>query len=109
MEYENILVERAAPLATITMNQPGRRNALSTPMMTELIDALKPLSREKEVQAIILSANGPAFSAGHDLREMVGGTISSNRHVFDVCTELMTTIQSIPQPVIAQVRRIATA
>ena len=109
MEYENILVERAAPLATITMNQPGRRNALSTPMMTELIDAFKTLSREKEVQAIILSANGPAFSAGHDLREMVGGTISSNRHVFDVCTELMTTIQSIPQPVIAQVRRIATA
>jgi len=109
MDYENILVERAAPLATITMNQPSRRNALSTPMMTELLDAFKALSREKEVRAIILAANGPAFSAGHDLREMVGGTISSNRHVFDVCTELMTTIQSIPQPVIAQVRRIATA
>jgi enoyl-CoA hydratase/carnithine racemase len=109
MQYEHILVERDAPLASITMNQPGRRNALSTPMMTELIDAFKALGREQDVQAIILAANGPAFSAGHDLREMVGGTISSNRHVFDVCTELMTVVQSIPQPVIAQVRRIATA
>jgi enoyl-CoA hydratase/carnithine racemase len=109
MHYEHILVERDAPLATITMNQPDRRNALSTPLMTELIDAFKTIGREKDVQAIILAANGPAFSAGHDLREMVGGTISSNRHVFDVCTELMTVVQSIPQPVIAQVRRIATA
>jgi enoyl-CoA hydratase/carnithine racemase len=109
MDYECILVERDAPLATITMNQPDRRNALSTPMMTELTDAFKTLGAAKDVRAIILSANGPAFSAGHDLREMVGGTITSNRHVFDVCTELMTAIQSIPQPVVARVRRIATA
>jgi enoyl-CoA hydratase/carnithine racemase len=107
--YECILVERAAPLATITMNQPNKRNALSTAMMSELIAAFREVSGDAEVRAIILAANGPAFSAGHDLREMIGGTITSNRHVFDVCTELMTLIQSIPQPVIAQVRRIATA
>lgn len=109
MSYEAILVERDAPVATITMNRPERRNALSVDMMNELIDAFKTLGRDKEVRAIILAANGPAFSAGHDLRELVGGTINNYRYVFDVCTELMTTIQAIPQPVVAQVQRIATA
>ncbi|HST89722.1 MAG TPA: enoyl-CoA hydratase-related protein, partial [Ktedonobacterales bacterium] len=109
MDYENILVEREAPLATVTMNRPEKRNALSTAMMTELIDAFRALGRDKEVRAIILAGNGPAFSAGHDLRELVDGDINAYREVFDVCTELMTMIQSIPQPVIARVRRIATA
>ncbi|HEY7354858.1 MAG TPA: enoyl-CoA hydratase [Ktedonobacterales bacterium] len=109
MSYEAILVEREAPVATITMNRPDRRNALSVDMMQELIDAFKTLSRDKEVRAIVLAANGPAFSAGHDLRELVGGTINNYRYVFDVCTELMTTIQAIPQPVVAQVQKIATA
>jgi enoyl-CoA hydratase/carnithine racemase len=109
MDYENILVEREAPIATITMNRPEKRNALSMPMMTELIDAFRALGRDKEVRAIILAGNGPAFSAGHDLRELVDGDINAYREVFDVCTELMTLIQSIPQPVIARVRRIATA
>jgi enoyl-CoA hydratase/carnithine racemase len=109
MGYECILVERDAPLAIVTMNRPDRRNALSLDMMQELIEAFKTLGRDQDVQAIILAANGPAFSAGHDLRELVGGTITQYRHVFDVCTELMTTIQAIPQPVIARVHRIATA
>ncbi|HEU5369961.1 MAG TPA: enoyl-CoA hydratase [Ktedonobacterales bacterium] len=109
MSYEAILVEREAPVATITMNRPERRNALSVDMMQELIDAFKTLSRDKEVRAIVLAANGPAFSAGHDLRELVGGTINDYRYVFDVCTELMMTLQAIPQPVIAQVHKIATA
>ncbi|HEY7355150.1 MAG TPA: enoyl-CoA hydratase [Ktedonobacterales bacterium] len=109
MSYEAILVEREAPVATITMNRPDRRNALSVDMMQELIDAFKTLSRDKDVRAIVLAANGPAFSAGHDLRELVGGTINNYRYVFDVCTELMTTIQAIPQPVVAQVQKIATA
>ncbi|HEV2460072.1 MAG TPA: enoyl-CoA hydratase [Ktedonobacterales bacterium] len=108
-EYDYILVERDAPIATVTMNQPDRRNALSTPLMHELIDAFESFRRDKEVRAIILAGNGPAFSAGHDLRELVGGDINTQREVFDVCTVLMTTIQSIPQPVIAMVRRIATA
>ncbi|HEY7350939.1 MAG TPA: enoyl-CoA hydratase [Ktedonobacterales bacterium] len=109
MSYEAILVNHDTPVATITMNRPERRNALSVDMMNELVDAFKTLGREKEVRSIILAANGPAFSAGHDLRELVGGTINNYRYVFDVCTELMTTIQAIPQPVVAQVHRIATA
>jgi len=109
MGYEALLVEHEAPVATITMNRPERRNALSVDMMQELIDAFKTVSADKQVRAVVLAANGPAFSAGHDLRELVGGSITTQRHVFDVCTELMTTIQAIPQPVIAQVEKIATA
>jgi enoyl-CoA hydratase/carnithine racemase len=110
MEYEHILVHREDEIATVTMNRPDKRNALSTSMMQELIDAFESLGRDQQgVRAIILAANGPAFSAGHDLSELVDGDLNAYRHVFDVCTVLMTTIQSIPQPVVAQVQRIATA
>ena len=109
MTYNSILIERDAPVATITMNRPEKRNALSSEMMRELTDALRELSAESDVRAIVLAANGPAFSAGHDLRELVDGDINRYRAVFDLCTELMNTIQAIPQPVIASVHRIATA
>jgi len=109
MTYDSILVERDTPVATITMNRPEKRNALSSEMMRELNDALRALSAEPDVRAIVLAANGPAFSAGHDLRELVDGDINRYRAVFDLCTELMETIQAIPQPVIARVHRIATA
>ena len=107
--FENILVDRDDTISTITLNQPERRNALSSSMMSELIDAFKAVGRDHAVRAVILAANGPAFSAGHDLRELVGGNITVYRDGFDLCTELMTTIQAIPQPVIAQVHRVATA
>ena len=107
--FNSILIERDAPVATITMNRPEKRNALSSEMMGELRDALRALSADPEVRAIVLAANGPAFSAGHDLRELVDGDINRYRAVFDLCTELMNTIQEIPQPVIASVQKIATA
>ena len=107
--FNSILIERDAPVATITMNRPEKRNALSSKMMRELTDALRALSAESDVRAIVLAANGPAFSAGHDLRELVDGDINRYRAVFDLCTELMETIQAIPQPVIASVQKIATA
>src|SRR5215472_1523855 len=107
--YANILVEVEAPIAIVTLNRPAQRNALSVPMMTEMIDAFKAIGQAKDIQAVILAANGPAFSAGHDLNELVDGDLNAYRHVFDVCTELMETIQAIPQPVIARVHRIATA
>ena len=107
--FNSILIERDAPVATITMNRPEKRNALSSEMMGELRDALRALSADSEVRAIVLAANGPAFSAGHDLRELVDGDINRYRAVFDLCTELMNTIQEIPQPVIASVQKIATA
>jgi enoyl-CoA hydratase/carnithine racemase len=107
--YEYLLVERDGPITTITMNKPEKRNALSIPMMSELITAFKAVGQDKTIQVVILAANGPVFSAGHDLRDLVNGDVSAYRHVFEVCTELMELIQSIPQPVIARVHKMATA
>jgi enoyl-CoA hydratase/carnithine racemase len=101
--------QTSTTLTTITMNRPDRRNALSTDLMLELTEALRAVGSGKETRVVILAANGPAFSAGHDLRELVDGDITAYRHVFEVCNELMATIQAIPQPVIARVHQIATA
>ena len=77
--------------------------------MLELIACLDEFAASTAIRAIILAAAGKVFSSGHDLSEMVGRTVADNRRLFDVCTQLMTKIQSIPQPVIAQVQGIATA
>ena len=100
---------REGTVATITMNRPERRNALSLSMMTDLIDALRGVARQPATRAIILAGNGPVFSAGHDLREMTGRDLTAYRQIFDVCTQLMATVQEIPQPVIARVHAMATA
>ena len=107
--YEYLLVEADAPIAIVTLNRPDRRNALSLALMEEMNDCFRTLSQRQEIRAIILAANGTAFSAGHDLSELKDRQVSDYRHVFDVCTELMTILQSIPQPVIAEVQGIATA
>ena len=88
----------------ITLAGP-RRNALSLAMMRALIDALRAAAG----RVVILAADGPVFSAGHDLNEMIGCSPAQAEEVFAVCTELMETIQSIRQPVIAQVQGVATA
>jgi enoyl-CoA hydratase/carnithine racemase len=95
-------------IATVTLNRPERRNALSLELMHELIDYLKGLPRQ-EVRAVILGGEGKVFCSGHDLGEMTGRGVNEYREIFDVCAQLMQTIQSIPQPVIAQVHGIATA
>jgi enoyl-CoA hydratase/carnithine racemase len=109
MSYQHLLRSTEGALAIVTLNRPDRRNALSLDLMLELIDCLDDISRGPNIRAVILAAAGKAFSAGHDLSEMTGRTINDYRRIFDVCTELMTKIQSIPQPVIAQVQGIATA
>ncbi len=108
MAYQHILVDEGA-IATVTMNRPEKRNALSLGMMTELMAALRQLAARPQTRVIVLAGNGSAFSAGHDLRELIHEDLPTYRHVFDVCTQLMTTIQEIPQPVIARVHGIATA
>src|SRR5262252_10602284 len=109
MPYENLIHEREGRLSVITLNRPNRRNALSLGLMNELIDCLDSIGQDREVRAVILAANGPAFSSGHDLSETVGRDINQYRLLFDVCTELMEKLQSIPQPVIAEVQGVATA
>jgi enoyl-CoA hydratase/carnithine racemase len=109
MAYENIRLETEGNVAVVTLNRPQRRNALSLDLMQELIACLTEIGGSREIRAVILGAAGKVFSSGHDLSEMVGRDINEYRRVFDVCTELMTRIQSIPQPVIAEVQGIATA
>jgi len=107
--YEHLLVEVNAPLARVTLNRPERRNALSLALMQELTDCLREFGQSPEVGAVILAAAGKVFSSGHDLTEMRGRTINDYRQLFDVCVDLMTLIQRIPQPVIAEVQGMATA
>ena len=109
MSYQHLLRSTEGQLAIITLNRPDRRNALSLDLMLELIDCLDEIGSTTNIRAVVLAAAGKVFSSGHDLSEMVGRTINDYRRIFDVCTELMTKIQSIPQPVIAQVQGIATA
>ncbi len=107
--YENLSFAAEGDLAVITLNRPNRRNALSLDLMLELIDCLDQIGRSRTLRAVILAANGKVFSSGHDLSEMVGRDLNEYRRLFDVCSKLMEKIQSIPQPVIAQVQGIATA
>lgn len=102
-------VDSAARIATVTLNRPDKRNALSLALMRELTTTLHGLSARHDVAVVILTGLGPAFSAGHDLSEMTGRTVDEYREIFDVCCELMATVQTIPQPVIAMIRGIATA
>jgi enoyl-CoA hydratase/carnithine racemase len=106
---KHLLVEDALPAVVVTLNRPEQRNALSTGLMRELTEELERQSARPDVRAIVLRAAGPAFSAGHDLKELVGRTLEDEQAVFDVCTRMMETIQRIPQPVIAAVQGVATA
>ena len=109
MPSQQLLQSREGAVGVITLNRPERRNPLSLELMLDLIRALDEFGSDTTVRAVILASTGKVFSAGHDLSEMVGRTINDYRHLFDVCTDLMMKIQSIPQPVIAQVQGIATA
>lgn len=96
-------------IATITLAQPERRNALSRPLLEALRQALDAIASEGAVRAVILEAEGPVFSAGHDLRELVGATPAEAESLFALCTAVMQRIRSLPQPVIAAVQGTATA
>jgi enoyl-CoA hydratase/carnithine racemase len=96
-------------IAILTMRRPEKRNALSLELMRELDAAVRAAGSNRDVRVVILAGEGPAFSAGHDLRELRERDVAAYREIFDACVDLMETIQSIPQPVIAEVATIATA
>ncbi len=108
MNHEHVLVERSDWYTTITMNRPERRNALSSEHMRELIDAFSDAGAS-DARGVVLAANGPVFSAGHDFSEMAGADLVSMRALLTTCVELMDIVQSIPQPVVARVHGLATA
>jgi enoyl-CoA hydratase/carnithine racemase len=108
MGLQMVLVERNGPFATVTMNRPERRNALSLEHMRELTAAFREVA-ESDARGVILAGNGPVFSAGHDFADMVGADLVAMRELLWTCTELMTTMQRLPQPVVARVHGLATA
>ena len=108
MGYDNVLVARSGDFVTITMNRPQRRNALSLQHMRELISAFSAIG-DSDALGVVLAGNGPVFSAGHDFADVVDADLSAVRRLLATCTELMTVMQQIPQPVVARVHGLATA
>lgn len=110
-----VLDDGAAPIRTLRLNRPQARNALSLALMRALEGAIRAASTAEGVRVIVLAAEGPAFCAGHDLREMAAlregpdGGQADYRETFETCASLMTAIMTCPVPVIARVHGIATA
>ncbi len=108
MEFEHVLVDLSGDFTTITMNRPQRRNALSLEHMRELIAAFRAVG-ESDALGIVLAGNGPVFSAGHDFADVADADLPTVRKLLQTCTELMTLMQQVPQPVVARVHGLATA
>lgn len=108
---EPVLLEIAPPLGWLTLNRPEIRNTLSLEMINAVRDALDKVEQDSRVTVLIIRANGPAFSAGHDIREMTQkrGSLDELREIFTSCNKMMLKLHDMPQPVIAQVHGIATA
>ena len=104
-----LVVVRDGDVATLTMNRPDQRNALSMALMGALRRELEAVAADPDVRVVVIAGEGPVFSAGHDLSEMVGISLDDAREVFDECTRLMLAIHDLPQPVIARVHGMATA
>ncbi len=105
---EHVLVERSGDVVRITLNQPEKRNALSLPVLRELTAAFVAAGKT-DATGVILAAEGPVFSAGHNFGDMLGVDYDTTFEVFDTCTRMMKTVQSIPQVVVARVHALATA
>jgi enoyl-CoA hydratase/carnithine racemase len=108
VNHQHLLVSTDGPITTITLNRPDKRNALAYDVMAELSAAFREVGQSESL-GVILAANGPVFSAGHNFGDMVGASIAQARRLFEVCTEMMDAVQSIPQPVVARVHALATA
>src|SRR5688572_11523968 len=107
MTTEHVLVERDDDLGIVTMNRPERRNALSEPHMRELVGTVEQLGADPDVRAIVITANGPVFSSGHDLKEMVANDLSAMHELLRLCATFMRKLQTVPVPVVAAVQGIA--
>jgi enoyl-CoA hydratase/carnithine racemase len=110
-----LLRETSGPIALVTLNRPAARNSLSEALINALSDAFTAIAADKSIRAVVLTANGPAFCAGHDLKELSArrtdpdGGRSYFAHIMTTCSAMMQQIVHLPQPVIAAVQGIATA
>jgi len=110
-----LLRETDGPVAVLTLNRPAARNSLSEQILGLLGDALRELSADSRVRAVVLAAAGPAFCAGHDLKELTGRRTDADggrayfQHIMTTCSAMMQQIVNLPQPVIAAVQGPASA
>lgn len=107
MDLDGIRLHAEGRIATITLARPERRNALSLEMLQKMIKTLEAVPSEAGV--VIIEAEGPAFSAGHDLAEMIDRPGDYYDELFDTCVRMMQTLHALRQPVIAKVQGVATA
>ncbi len=105
----SLLTQTQGGVATLTLNRPEKRNALSKALLQELNSTLLALADDANVRVVVLAASGPAFCAGHDLGEMVGCAESEYHDLFSLCSTVMQQLRTLPQPVIARVQGLATA
>ncbi|GAA0905779.1 enoyl-CoA hydratase-related protein [Virgisporangium ochraceum] len=105
---DNILVDRTGDTVVVTMNRPARRNSLSAGHLADLLAAFRETAAT-DATGIVLAGNGPVFCAGHDFADVAGRDLAATRDLLRLCTDLMRTIQTVPQVVIAQVHGLATA
>lgn len=110
-----LLRERDGPIAILTLNRPGPRNSLSEALLIALSEAWSDIAADKSVRAVVLTANGPAFCAGHDMKELTARRSDADggrayfRTIMTTCSAMMQQIVNLPQPVIAAVQGVATA
>lgn len=110
-----LLQERNNDIAVVVLNRPRARNSLSEALLKALTDTWRALADDNEVRAVVLAANGPAFCAGHDLKELTArrddpdGGRAYFRHIMTLCSGMMQQIVTLPKPVIACVQGVATA
>jgi enoyl-CoA hydratase/carnithine racemase len=110
-----LLREDAGPVAILTLNRPQTRNGLSSDLLRTLSDTLAAIAADRRVRAVVLAANGPAFCAGHDMRELLALRADGERgragltRLMDQCCAVMQAIVHLPQPVIAAVQGPASA
>jgi enoyl-CoA hydratase/carnithine racemase len=110
-----LLRETLGSIAVLTLNRPQARNSLSEGLLAELHAALKDLHDDAKVRAVVIAANGSAFSAGHDMKELTARRIDADRgrsyfaEIMNACSAMMQAIVQLPKPVVAAVQGVATA
>ena len=106
-----ILFEKDGPVGWITLNRHEKRNALSLDLMDDMLNRLNLLAQDQDIRVAVIRGNGTVFCAGHDLDELTGTDFDVHHFhkIFSLCAEMMQTLNSLPQPVIAQVHGVATA
>ncbi len=110
IEDQDLIVEIDRSVATLTLNRPNQYNALSAGLLESVCNALDTIAGDDTIRAVILAANGKAFCAGHDLKQMRASADRAEHHkLFSKCSEMMQKIVNLPQPVIARVQGMATA